>query len=599
MTPPQNATAASATPARSGRGHEPAVADEPSAAREERTATDRGPVTGQTNTGSAGRYGFFARMVEPFLSRWRNSLKLRTMTITALITGGMIFISGTFILTSVSDDLFSSRREQVLEDSARATRAAQQLIDASDASDRVALAGLVNVMRSTIRDTSSSQMFRFQRSSGQPAASEAPLSFSTNTDLTAAISPDLTAAVVRGEHPQYWQSVSMPGTDGQRSPAIIVGSNLTFPSSVGTYELYIGYSLADTANTYAFIQRTLLISAGLLMLLIGILVWTVSRVVFRPIRVAAETSRSLAAGHTEVRMPKQNDEQFDVLSDSFNDMADTLQSRISELDELSTVQQRFVSDVSHELRTPLTTIRLAGEVLYAKKDDFDPTSQRTVELLHTQVARFEQLLGDLLEISRYDAGQVQLEAEPTNIARLTEEACAGLQPLSDSEIRVRAVGGYVTVDVDPRRIRRIITNLVGNAIEHGEGRPIIVTIDSNANAVGITVRDSGIGMTAEHAARVFDRFWRADPSRKRTLGGSGLGLAIAQEDAEVHGGALEAWSRPGFGTNMRLTLPRRGGTQVLVSPLPLVPDDAPPGSEPPARRSVSRVVRKLRKRGES
>lgn len=534
--------------------------------------------------------------VAPLRERWRASLKLRTMTITGAITGLMILISGTFILTSVSDDLFSSRRDQVLAGSARATAIAQQRIDSSEAIDRVSLAALVTSLLSDIRDTSASQMIVFRGIDGSPPPPDAPQNFTTSPPLSEAITPELAAKVAARERPQYWQSVSLP-TEGGQVPAIVVGSVLTFPGSVGSYELYIGYSLADTADTFAFIQRTLMTSAVLLMLLIGILVWTVSRVVFRPIRVAAETSRRLATGETDVRMPKQNDEQFDVLSDSFNDMADTLQHRINELNDLSTVQQRFVSDVSHELRTPLTTIRLAGEVLYNRKDSLDPTAQRTVELLHTQVARFEGLLADLLEISRYDAGQVTLETEPTNIARLTEEACEGLRPLSASEIRVRAVGGYVTVEVDPRRIRRIVTNLVGNAIEHGEGRPVIVTIDSNTSAVAVTVRDSGIGMKQEDVDQVFDRFWRADPSRKRTLGGSGLGLAIAQEDASVHGGLLEVWSRPGFGTNMRLTLPRREGTDVLISPLALVPVDAPDGEEPPARKSVSRMVRRLTKRG--
>ena len=316
-----------------------------------------------------------------------------------------------------------------------------------------------------------------------------------------------------------------------------------------------------------------MITAVILMLLIGVLVWTMTRIVFRPIRAAADTSRRLAAGETQVRMPRQNDEQFDLLSDSFNHMADTLQQRIAELDELSEMQQRFVSDVSHELRTPLTAIRLASEVLSAKASEMDPAQARSVELLRTQVDRFERLLTDLLEISRYDAGRVTLETEQTNLVRLTEEVCEGLQPLSPSLIEVRALGGYAPIEVDPRRIRRIVTNLVGNAIEHGEGNAVVVTIDSNQSAVALTVRDWGVGMSAEATEHVFDRFWRADPSRKRTLGGTGLGLAIALEDAAVHGGQLEVWSEAGVGTNFRLTLPRSEGAASFLSPLPLIADE--------------------------
>jgi len=272
-------------------------------------------------------------------------------------------------------------------------------------------------------------------------------------------------------------------------------------------------------------------------------------------------------------MPRQDDDDFDVLSEGFNDMAETLQARIQELDHLSEMQQRFVSDVSHELRTPLTTIRLASEVLQGQGEERSPVQQRAIEVLGAQVERFETLLGDLLEISRYDAGRVTLETEPTNLVALATEVVDGLQPLSKGLIEVRPLGGYSPVEVDARRIRRIVSNLVGNAIEHGEGKPIVVSLDSNAGAVSIAVRDWGIGMTQESVEHVFDRFWRADPSRKRTLGGTGLGLAIAREDAAVHGGVIEAWSRPGEGSNFRLTLPRGEGISSYMSPIPLVPDD--------------------------
>ena len=142
---------------------------------------------------------------------------------------------------------------------------------------------------------------------------------------------------------------------------------------------------------------------------------------------------------------------------------------------------------------------------------------------------------------------------------------------------------------------------MGNAIEHGESRPIVVTIDSNASAIAIGVRDWGVGMKPEDTQHVFDRFWRADPSRKRTLGGTGLGLAIAREDAAVHGGLLEVWSRLGEGSNFRLTLPRGDDTNSFVSPVPLVPDDVTPDEGDPEvtggwlRRPGRRVRRERNK----
>ena len=534
----------------------------------------------------------------PFRARWRRSLMVRTMTITGLVTGFIVLVAGVFILTSIGDDLYSSRKDQALLDSARATSAAQRQIDASDVTNRGGLSSLAASVRRTVQDTSSSQLVYLRRQPGQAPFSEAPESTTTNPMLADAVTAELSEAVAMAEQPQHWQSVTFTSEDGTPSPGIIVASRLTFPTDAGTYDLFIGYDLADTQDSLSFVQRTLLITAAAMMAFIGILVWIMSRIAFRPIRAAADTSRRIAAGQSEARMPRMDDEHFDVLSDGFNDMADTLQARIDELDQLSEMQQRFVSDVSHELRTPLTTIRLASEVLQATPTGFDPGKQRAVEVLGAQVERFESLLTDLLEISRYDAGRVTLETEPTNLVSLANEVVSGLQPLSKGLIEVRALGGYVPVDVDARRIRRIVSNLVGNAIEHGEGQAIVVTIDSNAAAIALSVRDWGVGMEEENVEHVFDRFWRADPSRKRTLGGTGLGLAIAQEDAAVHGGILEAWSRPGEGSNFRLTLPRGDGVTSYMSPLPLVPEGVVTEGDPKATGGwLRRPGRRIRKEG--
>ena len=196
--------------------------------------------------------------------------------------------------------------------------------------------------------------------------------------------------------------------------------------------------------------------------------------------------------------------------------------------------------------------------------------------LNAQVQRFETLLTDLLEISRYDAGSVQLELEPTSLAHLAEDVIGSMQQLAEqhgTDVRLVAPGGYSPVDMDPRRVRRVVRNLLGNAIEHGEGRPIVVSVDSNQQAVAIGVRDYGMGMKPEDVEHVFDRFWRADPSRKRTIGGTGLGLSIALGDAKLHGGELAVWSEVGRGTNFVLTLPRQAIPLAGESPIPVDPGD--------------------------
>jgi two-component system, OmpR family, sensor histidine kinase MtrB len=371
-----------------------------------------------------------------------------------------------------------------------------------------------------------------------------------------------------------WQSVPLAARGGT-TPGIATGSLVDVPGA-GRYELFLVYDLSDVQDTLNFVQGTLVLGGIALVLLIGAVAYLVSRLIVGPVRQAAETSEKLAAGQLEERLRERGDDELATLARSFNRMADSLQQQISQLADLSRLQQRFVSDVSHELRTPLTTIRLAGDVLYDQREEFPPATKRTAELLHAQTQRFEVLLGDLLEMSRYDAGAVQLDLEPTNLVRLVEDAAESVAPLAaerGTPIRVLAPGGYFEAEVDARRIRRILQNLLGNAIDHGEGRPIDVHVDSDATAVAIAVRDHGIGMSSTDAERVFDRFWRADPSRQRTTGGTGLGLAISQEDAAVHGGRLELWSAPGEGSCFRLTLPRVRGQVLRGSPLELPPAD--------------------------
>lgn len=516
------------------------------------------------------------RELPSWLARvWRRSLPLRTITVTVVLTGVAILLTGIYTSLSISHDLYQSRLSDALRDSSRATTVAQSTLNASDVSSGDAGKNLLDAALQAVQETTSSRLIAAYRVPGQSSAIVAPPDRGSPA-LNQAITSELRSAVQRGGGKQYYQSVAFSASGGVNDPGIIVGTQLLLPS-YGAYELYIGYNLSDSEATLAFIQSTLLVSGFALVILIGSVSWIIVRFVLEPIRVAVRTSERLAAGELTVRIQERGDDVFASLAHSFNDMAESLQNQITQLAHLSRLQQRFVSDVSHELRTPLTTIRLAGDVLYDERGNFGPETARTAELLHTQVERFDHLLSDLLEISRYDAGSAVLEAEPTNLTHVAHDVVAELSPLAErnhTELRVETPGGYVEVALDQRRIRRILRNLVGNAIEHGEQRPIIITVDSNEKAVALTVRDYGIGMTMEEVSHAFDRFWRADPSRKRTLGGTGLGLAIAQEDAGLHGGWLQAWSAPNEGACFRLTLPRTPGVPFTVSPLPLQPVDA-------------------------
>jgi two-component system sensor histidine kinase MtrB len=260
-------------------------------------------------------------------------------------------------------------------------------------------------------------------------------------------------------------------------------------------------------------------------------------------------------------------------------MATNLQQQIQKLDSLSRMQRRFVSDVSHELRTPLTTIKLAGEVIFANRKGLDPALSRSAELMQAQIERFERLLADLLEISRYDAGAVQAELEVRDLNAVVGSAIASIEPLAASRnmpIQVQLPARAVEAEIDSKRIERLIVNLLSNAVEHGEGKPIQVEVGENATAVAVCVTDFGVGMTKQQLERIFDRFWRADPARQRSLGGTGLGLAISKEDAILHRGWLQVWSKPKRGSSFRLTLPKRSDLVIANSPLPLPPRSMEP-----------------------
>ena len=506
---------------------------------------------------------------------WRRSLRFRTVAVTLAATALTITIALVWMSLAIQNDLFESRTSQLLAEAHRATVSAQSTLDAAEVGgDVVAIDNLMESVRTSIQRQSSTDRIAAFRISSEPSA-VAPQDFDSAGLPADLVSEELRTRVQGDDELQWWQSTGFTTSGGGQVPGIVVGQQIILPEA-GAYELYLGYDLAGEAQTLRFVQITLWIVGVGLVILIGAISWIVLRAVTEPIAQAADSSSRLAAGDLAVRLQVRGQDEFATLGRSFNAMADSIESQIKELAELSQVQQRFVSDVSHELRTPLTTIRLASDMLNDRREEFDPVAARAAELLHDQVHRFEVLLTDLLEISRYDAGSVQLENEPTSLTQLAEDVIASMAQLAQqhgSDVRLVAPGGYSPVEMDPRRVRRIVRNLLGNAIEHGEGRPIVVTVDSDARAVALGVRDYGLGMRPEDAERVFDRFWRADPSRKRTIGGTGLGLSIALGDARLHGGALAVWSELGRGTNFVLTIPRRSEPLGGHSPVPVDPGE--------------------------
>jgi two-component system sensor histidine kinase MtrB len=219
---------------------------------------------------------------------------------------------------------------------------------------------------------------------------------------------------------------------------------------------------------------------------------------------------------------------------------------------------------------------MASEVIYTHRSGFDPTLARSAELLSAQLDRFERLLEDLLEVSRFDAEVAVLEAVDFDLIPLIARCISDVGSTGDDHpisIEMDPELEQVVIQADIRRVERIMRNLLSNALDHADGKPVRVHIVETPTEVAVGVRDYGQGLDATSLHRVFDRFWREDPSRSRVRGGTGLGLSIALEDARLHNGELDAWGRPGLGAHFVLTLPRVAGAQITGRPLKLEPDD--------------------------
>ena len=511
------------------------------------------------------------RLVVRGVHAWRSSLQVRIGAITMVVAGTVVVIVSLVLFSQIRDQLLSVKRQAAIDQAQAGVIYAQTqasgIATGDAASVRSALSRTVTQLVNRGGAAGGFDVVMIHRTGQVPRIAE------SRPGLRDTLPSDLTAAVDGGG--QAWRYARVPDRNQVLQPTLLIGAAVP-TNSTGSQqiELYYAFPLNQEEESLSLIRSTVVISGvALTLFVVGIGV-LVTRLVVDPVRRAAGIAQRLADGQLEQRMVVRGADDLARLATSFNAMADSLQRQITQLEGLSQLQQRFTSDVSHELRTPLTTVQMAADVLHDARGDFPPHVARSAELLSAELDRFEGLLTDLLEISRYDAGAAVLAPEPVDLGALVARVVAGMWALAerhDSELVVNRPDEDVIAEVDARRVERILRNLVGNAIEHGAGRPIEITLAANRTAAAVTVRDSGVGLSSADAQHVFDRFWRADPSRVRTVGGSGLGLSISLEDARLHRGWLQVWGQPGAGAQFRLTLPLTAGGDLTSSPLPLRP----------------------------
>lgn len=504
---------------------------------------------------------------------WRRSLWLRVTLTTIVLSLIVVGVLGFSLLSRVTTGLLDAKERSSVAEATAGLGEARRILDAADTgASTPAPARIVDSVVSALAARAGAPAtFDVLLLSSQPLV-DAP-ERGTNLVAEESVPADLRAAIVETGR-QSWTYTDITFLDGRSTPGLVVGAPLTVPT-VGPYELYYLFPLTQEQETLDLVRSSVIVTGLLLLLLLVGVAWIVTRQVVVPVRAASRTAVRLADGNLSERMPVRGVDDLARLATSFNAMAESLARQIRQLEDLSRVQQRFVSDVSHELRTPLTTIRMAADVVYDDREALDAPTERAVELLQNQLDRFEALLADLLEISRFDAGVAVLDEEGTDLVGLVRRAVAAAAPLADHaglDVRLVTADRECVVPCDQRRVDRIVRNLLENAIEHGDLHGVDVRVAHDEHAAAVTVRDFGVGLRPGESSLVFNRFWRADPARARTTGGTGLGLAISLEDARLHGGWLEAWGEPGKGACFRLTLPMDRSVGFLESPLPLEPE---------------------------
>ncbi|MDO4242271.1 MAG: MtrAB system histidine kinase MtrB [Actinomyces sp.] len=525
----------------------------------------------------------------------RRSLATR-MALMATVAGVILIVVLLNVVNlRIANAVYEDRKDTILVDAWERVTIAQQAFDDSSATTTDEVSSVVEDEVADIRQSSSGAgvVGVVMKRSPQESAPQIINDVSTGEVPLSLVTDELRERVASGsDGKQYYEWVTITDEAGS-VPGLVVGSRVSLPVA-GTYEMYIVYSLAPEERVIERTTKTVFIAGTGFLLILILGVWALTWRVLIPIRRTSLAAQRLAAGRLNERLVVQGDDEIAALSRSFNDMAASLESQIEAWENLSKVEKLFVSDVSHELRTPLASIRLASEQIWAARDEIeDPFAARSIEILMREVDRFEEMLSDLLEISRIDSGRVQLRAEDADLVAVLRgvlDLVAVHIEAKGSQIRIEAPAEPVVAEVDTTRVERILRNLVVNALEHAEGSPIDITVAAGQDAVAVRVRDHGVGMSPDVVKKVFDRFYRADPSRRRTLGGTGLGLSISLEDASLHGGTITAWGWPADGASFLLVLPRSlgpggaPGTYTLPGPLDVVPDDAPEVARATSRR---------------
>ncbi|WKD32947.1 HAMP domain-containing histidine kinase [Streptomyces xanthophaeus] len=350
-----------------------------------------------------------------------------------------------------------------------------------------------------------------------------------------------TTAANDSEYHVYWQRTKPHGNPYLVGGTRIVGGGLTG---------YMSKSLAQERDDLNALGWSLTIATGLALLGSALLAQAAARTVLKPVQRLGDAARRLGEGELDHRLDVSGTDELADLSHTFNKTAEALEKKVADMSAREESSRRFVADMSHELRTPLTALTAVAEVLEEEVDDLDPMIAPAVALVVSETRRLNDLVENLMEVTRFDAGTAKLVLDDVNVADQVT-ACIDARAWLDA-VELDAERGIVA-RLDPRRLDVILANLIGNALKHG-GSPVRVSVTVEGEWLVIAVQDNGPGIPEEVLPHVFDRFYKASASRPKS-DGSGLGLSIAMENAHIHGGDITAANVAGGGALFTLRLP--------------------------------------------